>query len=261
MLTKLKNNKWFQSVLVGLYGFFVSALVYILDYFNYRESGMIEEAVPTSNLIVGSITAGIFVFIFLFIAYVIGKSCENKLQLERVKINKQNKYEFKFFIILLLISCVVVPIITTLFDYFLFMDRLPYFMPVEFNIFSMIQTAIYNPIFEGLIFRYALISLLVFTTQKVYDKKLGKLDYKNKWAYIPTIFSVCLLFSINLTSIINMYNALTGLLLFRALLTYFIMDVVYAYIYLKYGIKYSIVTHLLYIIVYVGMIPLLCSFF
>lgn len=261
MLTKLKSNKWLQSGLAGLYGFLVAGLMYILDYFNYRKSGMIEVGIPTLNLITGAITAGIIVFIFLFIAFVVGKSCENKLCIERVNIRREDKKEFNFFIVLLLISCICMPIITTVFDNFLFKNKLPYFMPVEFNLFSVIETAIYNPFFEGFIFRYALISLLIFATQKVYDKKLGKLNYKNKWAYFPTILSVCLLFSINLTNIISMYGALTGLLLFRALLAYFIMDVIYAYVYLKYGIKYSIVTHFLYIVVYVGIIPLLCSFF
>lgn len=261
MLTKLKNSKWLQSLLVGFNGLFIASLMYILDYFNYRQSGMLEEAIPTINLIVGAISAGIMVFVFLFIAYIVGKTCENNLKLERLKIDRTDKKEFKKFLIILLVSCVGMPIITTLFDYFLFIDKIPYFMPVEFNIYSVIKTAIYNPIFEGMIFRYALISLLIFAVHKVYKNKIGNLNYKNKWAYLPTILSVCLLFAINLTNIISMYDALTFLLLFRAIITYFIMDVVYAYMYLKYGIKYSIITHLLYIIVYVGIIPLLCSFF
>ena len=200
-----------------------------------RETGALNELIDYTVRIV------IPLLVFCTVGYFIGKKTSNVLD------GYRNKKLNLVFWILLVVGSFVLPIV-----YFEFQTRLGNYSLYAFNIYRFIKAIIYDGIVEELIFNYCFTSLICFSLVKVFCKKTNKLN--KKYLIIGCVFSALFLFSFQLNSLATLYNVTIGLLVW-AVSQYLIMDCIYVYVYVKYGLRYSILVHILFSFMLVGFCP------
>ena len=72
------------------------------------------------------------------------------------------------------------------------------------------------------------------------------------------IFTSLLLFAFQLNEVIVL-SSFSFIVLIRAILNYLVMNLIYSYFCVNYGLKYSIIIHILFIVFYVGVYPFVFS--
>lgn len=253
MLSVIKNKTFWMSLLIGLLGFCSSILLSISDLFRYDWS-VVKNVIDTNGslLMARLISSGVYAFLFSFFSYLIGKKLYKNYQIEQKKITKESKKE----LILMGIICVIFPFILYLMDIYLYYPNITEFVSIKFNLYNLLTTALYNGIMEELWFRYGLMSLFIFAFYKVLGKNNEKVD--KKIVLMGVIFTSLLLFAFQLNEVIVL-SSFSFIVLIRAILNYLVMNLIYSYFCVNYGLKYSIIIHILFIVFYVGVYPFVFS--
>lgn len=257
MLSIIKSKKLWVSLLIGVFGFCSAILLAISDLFMFDLS-VVEEVFKENGdiLTIRLISTGIYSFIFSICSYLIGCKLYTKFVekteslIESIKRNKKN-------ILLVLGVGIILPLILYILDLFVYTSNVTGFVSIKFNLYNLFSTVLYNGVIEELWFRYGLMSLFIFAIYKVFSKNKEKIE--NKYILCGVIFTSLFLFVFQLNSVIGMYG-FSWLVLLRASINYFILNLIYSYFCIKYGLKSSIFIHILFIIFYIGVYPILFSF-
>lgn len=257
MLSVIKNKKLWMALVIGVFGFCSAILLAISDLFMFDIS-VVEEVFKENGdiLTIRLISTGIYSFIFSICSYLIGCKLYNKFikksesLVGSIKKNKKN--------ILLVIGVgVILPLILYILDLFVYTSNVTGFVSIKFNLYNLFSTILYNGVIEELWFRYGLMSLFIFAIYKVFSKNKEKIEMK--YVLCGVIFTSLFLFIFQLNSVIGMYG-FSLLILLRAFINYFVLNLVYSHFCIKYGLKASIFIHILFIISYIGVYPILFSF-
>lgn len=251
MLSVIKSKRFLMSLLLSVFSFCVSILYNMsalfeldLENFNAVLQDILNQLVPLI------IISGIFVVMITFLSYYFGNILQEK-------INKENKKVDKIGIIIIIISGIIIPILIGLLDYFLAFPETQNFVSLGFTILNTTVSIFYNGFIEEIWLRYFLLSLMIYTFYYVFSKKSRKKNFedsKNKWYLIGWIFISLLIFLFQLNTIFTTYFY-TNIMFLRAFLLYFLTNLSYGWLYIKYNLKMSILTHVMFIIVHLGIVP------
>lgn len=237
-----KSQLFWNSLLVGLIAFIISFLYSITDFFRY-DSSVVEKVVQENGMLLVQrlIISGIFCFIFTLIAYIIG------YKLKISKHEKMNTLDWCIFFA----SFIIIPLGIAFIDKALMTSSSENFVSVQYTIYNLFSSILYNGVLTEVWFRYGIISFIIFLIAKVFYK--GKIDKK---AYIfGILFGSLFLFSIEFSAFLNIYRYVTGIVILKAILSYLVMDIIYGYFYVKHGLKYSVILHSLYLLFALGVYP------
>lgn len=251
MFSKLKNNIWFISLFVGLFGFFSAVLLGTSELFIYSFEEL--KTIFTnnfSNILTVLLISGVFAFIFSSLSYYCGKCINRKLDLKIKEMDNKSRIFF--------VSIVVfVPLTVYLLDLLGNTGNVSTFVSLKYNSFNLLSTILYNGVLEELWFRYGLMFLFIYTIHKVfYSRKSSEVSKKS--IMYGAIFAALFLFVIQLSTVMSLYN-FNILILIKTVFSYLLMNLVYSYYCINYGLKWSVVLHILYIVLYVSVYPIIFS--
>lgn len=249
MFSKIRGKNFIKIIgliLIGVIGgLSVVASEYIFPGTTFNDTWkIVEEYGAVSEILELSLGAVLSTILFILVAYLIGNKCGKYIDKYRKSINLKDKK----FVIISIICSIVLPIV------FYFVKG--YVFTISQNLFSpyaLLKGVFFDSIIAELFFNYGITTLIVFAVYKVFYSKSKDIGLKG--LIISVVFSALLVFSIQLNSLINTYTV-TGMLLLWSLLQYLFMDVIYAYYYVRYGIKWSTMIHLIFTIILLGICPL-----
>ncbi len=143
-------------------------------------------------------------------------------------------------------------------DKFYFLSQIPQLgesVP-QFSLIGMIAGVLSGGVFEEILLRLFLMSLLVWVLHKVFNRKGEKIP---GWCYWIAIILAALLFAaghLPLTSML--FGDLTVMILYRCFLLNGLGGLLFGYLYWKKGLEYSIIAHMfLHLSMQLLFIPLL----
>lgn len=251
MFSKLKNNIWISSLLIGLFGFFSAVLIGVSELFIYNLEELKQIFTNNfANIFTVLMISGLFALIFSFLSYYFGSRISNKVDLKPKEMDNKSR--------ILFVSIVVfVPLIVYLLDLVSSTGNISTFVSLKYNSFNLLSTVLYNGVLEELWFRYGLMFLFIYAIHKVfYSKKSSEVSKKS--IIYGAVFASLFLFAIQLSTVMSIYN-FNIIILIKTIFSYLLMNLVYSYYCINYGLKWSIVLHILYIVLYVGAYPIIFS--
>lgn len=261
MLRKLKDalqgRVFIQSILVGLIGV-VSAFFYNISDLLLATKEELELLTTEygSQLSALLISSTISTFILVFLAYFIGYKARKNIKLPKNKIEKKD-------IILFISLTFIVSIFLYFLDYSVYYNNIKYFVPTVFNPIDLMVSIIHSGVVEEILFRWGLTSFIIWLFYNIFSKRDKETNNK-KPITIPIIigsivFSSLFIFFFQLESIFYMYGQ-SFLVVMRSLINYLGLSFLLNFVYVKYGLKWSIILHIIFIIIYTGLCPL-CVYF
>ena len=250
MFSKLKSNIWLMSLIVGLFGFLSAVLFGVSELFIYSLDELRQIfSQNSSNIITVLLISGSFALVFSFLSYYLGKSISGKLKLETKKMDNKNLIFFASF-------AVFVPLIVYLLD-IINAGAVSTFVSFGYNSLNLFSTILYNGVLEELWFRYGLMFLFIYAIYMVfYSRKSKEISKKN--IIYGAVFASLFLFVIQLSSVMIVYY-FNIFILIKTLLSYLLMNLVYSYYCINHGLKWSIVLHIIYIVLYTSIYPIMFS--
>ena len=251
MLSLIKSKRFLVALLMGIFGFaagliydIVPLFLFTADELNYIWQEKSAELIPMF------VASASLCCIISFFAYYIGDSLVNSLNIKFEKINKKG-------LILLLITGILVPIFIGIIDIISSNPETFSFVSVFYAMLDTTASVLYSAVMEEIWFRLCFITLMVFVFNKVFNKKTKEDEINvvdKKYIIASVIFSAFFLFVFQFNSILNQY-VFNFVVLLRALLVYLIPNLLFGFIYIKHGLKWSIITHIIFIIIHLGVMP------
>ncbi len=207
----------------------------------------ILESLPMSISLV-SILVGLQLFIAAFILSFIGIKLARKTGFSfnileaiftkgKVVINKKATY-------LAMIGGIFLGFIIVGSDRFYFQNQIPILAEntPEFSLMGLMAGVFYGGVFEEILMRLFLMSLVVWLSMKIFRRTKEQLSSKIYWV---AIILTSLAFGVgHLPATEMMYGELTIILLIRGLLLNGIGGLIFGYLYWKKGLEYAIVSHM-----------------
>ena len=261
MLKKLKDalsgRVYIQSILVGIIGV-ISAFFYnISDLLVATEEELkiitTEYASQLSALLISS---SISTFLLVFIAYFIGCKTRKSIKLSNNKMDKKD-------IIVSFSLTLAISIILYFLDFTVYYNNIKYFVPTVFNPIELLVNILHSGVVEEILFRWGLSTFVIWLFYNIFSKR--EKDTNNKKPITKpiiiggVIFSALFIFFFQLESIMTMYGQ-SWLVIIRSIINYLGLSILLNTIYVKYGLKWSILLHIIFIIIYTGICPL-CVYF
>ena len=254
MFSQIKNKKWFEvlkkvllSLLLGLLGGLSLVSTELSQYADIPTAlNIITSQGHTVTFIQFCAGPCILITLMSLAALLVGNRTDSFLKPFRKTVEKNN---IKFWIFIS-ISSIILPICY----YFLqgFVINHSFY---KFNVYNLLKSVFYDSVVGELFFNFFITSLIVFLVFKVFYKKK---DSINKVGLISSVcFSVLFLFSIQLNALFSLYSNVTALFLLWAILEYLLMAAIYAYAYVRYGLKISMFIHIVFTIMLLAVCPLL----
>lgn len=250
----LKGRVFIQSILVGMLG--------VISAFFYNISDLLSATPEELELVVNQfgsqlssllISSSISTFFMVFIAYLVGYKCRKVINLKTNKMDKRD-------VVISYLSIVSISVILFALDYLVYNNNINNFSPIIFNPIELSVSLLHTGVVEEILFRYGLTSFLIFLLYNIFskrDEKTGKKGAITKGIVIAgIIFSCSFLFAFQLTSIIDLYGK-AFLVILRSVINYYVIGLLLNYVYVKYGLKWSILLHVSFVLMYTGICPLI----
>lgn len=248
MLSKLRENNVFKSIIIGLFSLCITIMFSITDLFLFTMDD-IKATIETygSEILITLISSGVMSFIISVIAYNVGKKLGSKFDFSNEKFKKKD-------IILLICGSIIFPILLTIFDIIIEGSIEVGFKSISFNLYNLISALLYNGILEELWFRYGLLTFIIYVIYHVfYSKKEEKVNKNVK--LIGIVVTSLFLFNFQFNSIFSLYD-FNWVLFLRAILNFLVLSLYFGYFYIKYNIRKTIFCHCIFISVYMGIMPI-----
>jgi membrane protease YdiL (CAAX protease family) len=129
-------------------------------------------------------------------------------------------------------------------DKFYFQNQIPQLGETEpqFSLLGLVTGVLYGGVFEEVLLRLFLMSLLVWLFYKVFNRKNKNVP---KWCYWISILLAAGLFAAgHLPATTMLFGDLTGMILFRCFLLNGVGGILFGYLYWKKGLEYSMTAHM-----------------
>lgn len=238
-MKKLKKPLLFSLALLPFA--IVAGLFTCLYQFDLYSDDFIEQTIAQIGseellIVISVIQVCMYAIICGFFGYILS---------EKTGLLKSFKIESSALVKILLISAVV-GIVFSL-DYWTFGSAVPLIQEATkagLTVNCVIASVFYGGVIEEVMMRLFALSLIVFIIWKIFFRKKSKEDIP-KGVFIAANVIAALLFAAgHLPATITTFGELTPLILFRCFLLNGGFGYVFGWIYQKYGIQYSIISHL-----------------
>ena len=246
MLSDVKNKNSLMAVLVGLFGFVISLLYSLtpLIYYSAEEVNKIIDNVGADILRTG-VYSSFSAFIFCSISYLIWVKFKDLFSVS--KVDKKG-------IAMILGVGVLCPILITVLDFLIYFDESPVFNTFVITGLDTLSKVFYNGVLEDIWVRLGFLPLIIYSFFKVFGLKEEEIS--EKYYKYGLIFVTLLMFVLQLDTVLTSYVFTAGILL-RVILLTLIPQFIYNVLFLKYGFKYAVIAHTLFIV----MFFLVCPYF
>lgn len=249
---KLEGRVFLQALFVGLIGVTGAFLYNVSDLFlatkEELETLTSQYANELSSLLIWS---SISTFILVFIAYFLGYKSRQRINIANNNVNKKIGF-------IAVIVTIVISVLLYILDYKVYYNNVNYFVPIVFNPVELLTNIVHSGTVEEIILRWGLTSFIIWMFYNIFSKRddSGKKKPITKPIIISAvIFSTLLVFFFQLQEIVNFYSQ-SWLIFIRSFINYFCIGLLLNSIYVKYGLKWSIILHIIFIIVYTGICPI-----
>lgn len=244
-MKKLINSEYFQGLLASLLGSISICIIYYVYVMNlqvkYSEVNDTDVLTAILKEVMSScIKDVIFAFILIYVLWVVGKKLSFNLGLNTgLHIEKKG----------LIFSCtagVILSVITILGDKFIFEPLMGTTLIYNKDILSNIYLLIKAGFVEEVYYRLGAITILSFAIKYgVFGNKDEKRDLSLK---ISAIFVVIVFFLMNFMNVTTVYF-ITPIIVIKGIVFYIVPSLVFSFIYIKKGLVYSIISHIVMLFV------------
>ena len=233
----IKENKLFFIFIILMCA--IGAYFTTVYTFNSFDPKVIEDAIQQAGskeliMVVSVIQITLYAVIFSFIGIILS----NKIGLwKKFKINKNA-------IIIVIIVSIIGGLLLSVFDRYVFgslIDPVLHSYDNKPTIEYMISAFTYGGVFEEILLRLFLMTLLSWIISKIFYRKEKEIPTK---VFVISNIICALLFAVShIPSTIQTFGYVDGLILFRCLLLNGIFGIAFGWLYRKYGIGYAMLAH------------------
>jgi len=209
-----------------------------------------QENVPPIFLL--NIVSIVQQIILTFITSFIGLSLIQKVNLEvpffRSLVDREYSFKWsKNWILYAVIGGSLGSLLMVILDKYVFIPQIPTFeettAPVSWGK-SFLMSVIYGGIWEEIVMRLFLMTLIIWIVTKLFRKRPGNIP---SWIYWTGIIVATLIFGAgHLPATVQLFGELTTALIFRALLLNGIVGVFFGYLFWKKGLVYAMIAHMFF---------------
>lgn len=254
MLSLIKSKRFLTSLLFAIFAFCASLAYNITPLFQFKTE-VLEEVIGNSlgEMLPVLISGSLFVFIITLFCYYIGDFLREKIHLGTNKIDKKG-------IIVVVCGTVIPAILIGIIDFLTYGMYDDGFFDIFYAVVNTSSSILYSGVVEEIWFRFAFLPIMIFVMYNVFNKETKSDKIDKKYYLYGLIFSVLFLYVFQFTTIFRM-EYFTLVLFLRTLLVYLVPNFLYSVLYLKYNLKVSIVAHSVFLLMYIGIVPYILSFF
>ena len=248
MLSLMKSKRFWMSLLMGIFGFGAGLIYNVVPLFEYTldEMNYIWQE-ESARLLPMFAVSGAICCIVTFFAYYIGDYLKETMQLKVEKINKKS-------LIILIVSSIIIPLLIGVIDILTKNPDSFSFVSVYYTLINTSAGILYSAVLEEIWFRACFMCLMIYVFHKVFNKNSKDDKINNKYVIMGIVFSALFLFIFQLNTILNLYS-FSFAILFRLVFVYLIPNLLYGGIYIKHGLKWSIIGHIIFILIHLGVMP------
>lgn len=250
MLSVIKSKRFLMALLMGVFGFGVGLIYDIAPLFELTlEQLDFVWQDKSAELLPLLAVSGSICCIVSFFAYYIGDYLRERLKLTADKMNKKS-------LIILLLSSVLIPILIGIIDISTNNPEAFSFVSVYYVLINTSAGMLYNGVIEEIWFRLCFMPLMIFVFYKVFSKYDNKKSegIDKKYIIAGIVFSALFMFVIQMNTIFTTYVP-SFIIFLRLILVYLLPNLVYGGLYIKHGIKWSIIAHIIFMFIHLGVMP------
>ncbi|CAM3621987.1 type II CAAX prenyl endopeptidase Rce1 family protein [Erysipelothrix urinaevulpis] len=211
----------------------ISGFMLVYQQINTLPPSMLDVAIAQLGSLEMLLFVGVIqIIVMTLIAYGVGSVLAPKTNLKVSFV-----FERDVFIKVIIMSCVVALLNTGL-EWFVFQPYLGELQPYQFSWTFFIASLLYGGIIEEILLRFGVLTLIVWLTQKI-------LRSDHVGTYIFAVVISSLIFALGHLPAASVIFGLSLIIVIRILLLNFVPGLLFGWLYWKYGLCYSMLSHVL----------------